>query len=230
MCLLFLGTELDDHRADHHGAERQHARGAEGGAFFLEDVLLDHAPAGAAVFNRPQRGMPAALVQGTHPEDVVFLAQALAQLDLGRQVGRQFLAQEGTHFFTEGELFGRVMDIHRGVPQALLSDRLYRRLWHRPGRPGRRYIGLRVSGSGRRMALVRSEQFEGYCRVKPAGLAGLRLCSRARARRPPSFLQVAPALRRSELAREPQANAQALGRGHGPLLQIRAPLRCRGTR
>ena len=115
MILLLLAAELDDHRGDHVDAERHGTRRTEGGAFLVKDVLLDRAPGGPAQLHRPARRVPAALDQNLLPALVVFLGQVLAELGLGGDVRRQFMGEEGAHFIAEGELFGRVVDVHGWV-------------------------------------------------------------------------------------------------------------------
>ncbi|MCY1397119.1 hypothetical protein D3C76_508730 [compost metagenome] len=111
-CLLLGRAELDDHRSDHVDAERQDPWRAGGGALFVEDVLLDHAPAGAAVLHRPANGQPAALVEQAHPGDLILPVETLAVTAARRDVGRQPVAQKCTHFLAEGLLGGGELDIH----------------------------------------------------------------------------------------------------------------------
>ncbi|MNE79953.1 hypothetical protein D3C80_1764840 [compost metagenome] len=112
MCLLRRRAELDDHRSDHAHTERQDPRRAGGCALFVEDVLLDHAPAGAAVLHRPADGQPAALVEQAHPGDLILPVEALAVTATRRDVGRQPVAQKFAHFLAEGLFGGGELDIH----------------------------------------------------------------------------------------------------------------------
>gem|GEM_PF-5844522 len=112
---LLLGAELDDHRSDHVDAEGHGTRCAEGGALLVEDVLFHRAPGGAAQLHRPARRIPAALDQDLLPALVIFLGHVLAELDLGGDVRRQLAFQKGAYFIAEGELFGRVVDVHGKV-------------------------------------------------------------------------------------------------------------------
>ncbi|MNN80287.1 hypothetical protein D3C81_1970040 [compost metagenome] len=115
MVLLCLVAELDQHRTHHHHAEGQHWRRTERGTLVLEDVLLHFSPTGAAQLYRPQRCIPATVIEGGHPVHIVVFAQALAQSTFGGQGLRELIAQEGPHFLTEGQLGRRVLDIHRGI-------------------------------------------------------------------------------------------------------------------
>ncbi|MCY1409471.1 hypothetical protein D9M71_248220 [compost metagenome] len=108
--LLLRSAELDDHRRHHLHAEGNHTRRTGGSALLLEDVLLHDVPASAAIFRRPARGEPAALVERAHPLDLIFLAQALALQDAAGVLHRQFIAQEGSNFVAEGELLGCELD------------------------------------------------------------------------------------------------------------------------
>ncbi|MCY1414794.1 hypothetical protein D9M71_302530 [compost metagenome] len=110
--LLLGSAELDDHRRDHVDAEGDQPRRTEGGALLLEDVLLHHAPAGAAVFHRPVGGIPAAGIEDALPALVVGLAEVLAEAHPLGDVRGQFGAQELAYLVAEGELFRAVVDVH----------------------------------------------------------------------------------------------------------------------
>ncbi|MNP04843.1 hypothetical protein D3C76_967770 [compost metagenome] len=82
------------------------------------------------MLDRPARREPAALAENLHPLDRIFPVQVLALEDATGQALRQFGAQEGADFVTEGEFVRRIADVHRGAPQ------IYDRPAVRPTRGG----------------------------------------------------------------------------------------------
>ena len=69
-------------------------------------------PARAAVLDRPARRHPALARQDLVPADVVVLGQAQVVQHLVAQVGRQLGLQEGAHLVAEGQVLGRVVQVH----------------------------------------------------------------------------------------------------------------------
>src|SRR5690606_23466522 len=110
--LLLLGTEFDDYRSDHVDAERKHGGGTGLGTFFLEDVLLDRAPAGTAILFRPVQSQPALLVENLLPADRVFLAKAFVFLDLAGNIRGQLVFQEGADLIAESGFLSGKVNIH----------------------------------------------------------------------------------------------------------------------
>ena len=113
VALLPRAAELHDHRRHHAQAERYEARGAGGGAFLVEEVLLDGGPARAAVLDRPVRGDPALRVEDLLPADVVVLDHAPMVQDLRADVARKLGAYERAHLRAERLLFRGVLEVHR---------------------------------------------------------------------------------------------------------------------
>ena len=95
--------------------------GAILGALFLEDVLFDGRPAGAAEFHRPAIGEPALFVQDRVPALHVFLGQITALAHLGGQLGRELFGQKRAHLVAKGDFLGRIIQVHQLSPL----------LWHR---------------------------------------------------------------------------------------------------
>ena len=126
--LLLLGAVRDQRRAEHRDALPADVGRAGGGHLLLEDELLDGGHAGAAVFGRPVRRHPAALVHGLLPlhggglrlglaEEAVVLPAALVA-ELAALVGDRLvvlgqpLLDEVVHLLSEARLVGGIGPVH----------------------------------------------------------------------------------------------------------------------
>ncbi|MNY29265.1 hypothetical protein D3C86_1632960 [compost metagenome] len=114
-CLLFRCAELYDHGPDHIDAERNDTWGAESGTFFLEDMLFDHSPTGAAKRYRPTGGQPASLIEQAHPGDLILFVESFALTSPHGNIGRQGFTQEASDFLLEAKFGGGVADVHRAT-------------------------------------------------------------------------------------------------------------------
>jgi hypothetical protein len=110
--LLRRRAEGHDHRRHHAQAEGHQRRRAGVGAFLFKYVLLGGRPARPAKLHRPGRGHPALAVQGTVPEQVVVLVQALAAQHLGAERGGQMGVDEAPDLGAEALVLGGVIEIH----------------------------------------------------------------------------------------------------------------------
>ena len=76
MLLLLFGAEGDHHRPDHRDPEAERLRRRGQLQLFLEHVLLDRGPAGAAPFDRPIGHRPPLGIEDALPSDNVVLGEA----------------------------------------------------------------------------------------------------------------------------------------------------------
>jgi hypothetical protein len=97
---------------DHAHVESQRVRRGGELHFFLEDVLLDGRPAGAAPFDGPVRDRPAFGVEDALPSDDVVLGRSLPEFRLAADVVRERLAKERPYFIAECQLFRRESQVH----------------------------------------------------------------------------------------------------------------------
>jgi hypothetical protein len=93
-----------DDRRHHHRAEGHDARRAGHGAFFLEQVLLHGAPAGAAELLGPAVGQPALFAQDLGPALHVVARQAQALRTLWASAGQ--VPDPGADLFAKSLFFG----------------------------------------------------------------------------------------------------------------------------
>src|SRR5207302_1027564 len=110
--LLRFGAEAQQHRRAHRQSERDERRRADVAELLLENVALHHVPAGAAPFLGPGRRHPAFAREDAVPAQQVFLRQVRVAVDFFLQVLWQVPGKPGAHFVAEGELLGRVVQVH----------------------------------------------------------------------------------------------------------------------
>ena len=84
------------------------------GAFGVENVTLHDTPARAAIFLRPGRCDPAALVEHLVPASVEVGLGKDTCLPAGRrpQFGREFFGKECLHLVAKGEVCRREREVH----------------------------------------------------------------------------------------------------------------------
>ena len=100
--LLIFRTELDQCRTHHAGRKDADVRCIVESQLPFEDILLLEGPAGTAVFDRPGRTTPAALVEDAHPATGVGGCEAgVFAPHLAPEVVGERFANERTHLFAK---------------------------------------------------------------------------------------------------------------------------------
>ena len=100
--------------ADHAQAERHDIRHVCVGHFLVKNMLLHQAPAGAAMFNRPVWRGPTLFVEHLLEANLVFAFKLYALVLLVADVLRNVVGEECADFFSKGDFFGRVGNVHIG--------------------------------------------------------------------------------------------------------------------
>ena len=119
---LRLAAKAQQHRPAHREAERHQRRAAGIAELFLEDVALDHVPAGAAPFARPRRCHPALFCEYPVPAQQLVFREVLVALDFLAQLRRQVGAKPRAHFIAERQLLGGVIEVHGGGREGAKSN------------------------------------------------------------------------------------------------------------
>ena len=97
----------------HHAQRERQLHGSPGrGALLVEDVLLDHAPAGAAEALRPHASTPPNPVEDLLPADQVLLAQAPAQQHVLTHLRGQLGGEKRPHLGAEDHLLLGEAQVH----------------------------------------------------------------------------------------------------------------------
>src|SRR5205085_8803716 len=110
---LLLVAERVDHRTHHADAEGEWCRRRRHLQLLIEDVVLHRGPAGAAIFLRPVRDVPALLVEDAPPLDHLVLGDVTALLQLLPRRRRHVVLEELTHLVAKRLFFLAEAEIHR---------------------------------------------------------------------------------------------------------------------
>ena len=109
---LFVIAECVDDRANHPESKRDDVGRVRVGHLGLENVLLNRAPARAAVFHRPVVAGPALVEQRFLKLHVVFTRQRYAETLLFLDILRNRGAKKRSNLIAKGEFFVGVGDVH----------------------------------------------------------------------------------------------------------------------
>ena len=123
MVELFLRAMAHQRRPDHGKTHIGTGRRAGGGAFRRPDETLHHVEARAAIFLRPARRGPAALVESLQPfhPQILIGQNAGRQLRMGFQIVREVFLQECAHLVPERDILFPHGEIHDDPPLFLYS-------------------------------------------------------------------------------------------------------------
>src|SRR5215472_14929014 len=111
--LLSFGAEFEQHRSAHHQSERDQRRRAGVSALFLEDIALNYAPGRSAPIDRPRGRDPALRREQPMPALQVLPGKLSIVDDFVAQLLGEVLTQPAAHFVAEGDLFSRIVEVHR---------------------------------------------------------------------------------------------------------------------
>ena len=114
--LLFVGAELDQHRADHRDVEDLHVGRRRELVFLEKHHALHRRPARPAMFLGPAVGGPALPVEDALPAGGIFFLRRMPQSHPLADVVGQVVGDKAAQFVAKRQLIGAEAEVHGAAP------------------------------------------------------------------------------------------------------------------